>query len=112
MKIIDKITDKLRECSDPSVHMVRFGHPFEAMDDDEWCATCKRDCVEARKDDDAEPCRMNQLFYRGAEAFCAEDGKTWTEHCCTRCQSGNRIQGWSFCLDCHDNNVKAGYERP
>lgn len=28
------------------MHAVRFGHQFEAADDDEFCAACRRDGIE------------------------------------------------------------------
>lgn len=45
-------------------------------------------------------CKMNQMFYKDARAYCAICGKDWQEHVCTQGCGRLRSTQTSFCDEC------------
>lgn len=45
-------------------------------------------------------CKMNQLFYKGARAYCAICGLDWNQHVCTQGCGRLRSERSSFCDEC------------
>jgi len=85
-----------------STHLLIHKHSWEP-DDEGLCLTCTRENQIDKMVDEAEnPCKMNQVFYRGPKAYCELDGKSWTEHVCTRCRNNSRRPGWSYCTECSE----------